>query len=305
MTKPQTQIPFRQRAIFTRPVFDLKTVGWSMLGTLSALYLAVVTLAPDWLEGLLPVTNLNPQSNQGQRATARLSTEIGNLRDSVSRIQLDLARVKTDSEGFAERQNALTVQVTGLEQKLSTLAQQKIDAGASVKLESATGDRAAVEILAPAAPGAGDAAVAPAAPAASIQGNAAQPKLINADPAVATGTVPAGTAAPRAQITTASTDAIDFGPAVVKATPKPMGIKISSGASVDALRLSWTLLAERHSDTLKNLRPRYTSSGDAQNPNFDLIAGPLKSSADAKRLCKALAAKNVPCQVGAFGGETL
>ncbi|MGL4396404.1 MAG: SPOR domain-containing protein, partial [Hyphomicrobium sp.] len=100
-------------------------------------------------------------------------------------------------------------------------------------------------------------------------------------------------------------DALDFGPAVVTEAPRPVGVQLSSGASVDSLRLSWSLLAERHGDTLQNMQARYVTNGDEVNPNYDLIAGPIKSKAEAARVCKALAAKNIPCKVSAFSGDAL
>jgi hypothetical protein len=64
-------------------------------------------------------------------------------------------------------------------------------------------------------------------------------------------------------------------------------------------------LADRHSEALKNLEPRFIARGDEAAPTFDLIAGPIKSRADALKVCKALASKNVPCKVGDFLGEAL
>lgn len=71
------------------------------------------------------------------------------------------------------------------------------------------------------------------------------------------------------------------------------------------MRLSWSLLADRHGDALKNLQARYVARGDVESPTYDLIAGPIKSKADATRVCKALAAKGVPCRIGDFLGEAL
>ncbi len=84
-----------------------------------------------------------------------------------------------------------------------------------------------------------------------------------------------------------------------------MGVQISSGASVDSLRLELDLLSDRHSDALKNLEPRFVARGDESAPTFDLIAGPIKSSQRCPEGCKALAAKNVPCKIGDYLGEAL
>jgi hypothetical protein len=87
---------------------------------------------------------------------------------------------------------------------------------------------------------------------------------------------------------------------------KPVGVQIASGASIDSLRLSWSLLSETHADKLKTLEPRYSLSVDNGAVIYNLMAGPVKSEAEAKKMCKALAAKAVPCKiVGEFGGAAL
>lgn len=99
---------------------------------------------------------------------------------------------------------------------------------------------------------------------------------------------------------------IAFGPAVVKAEPKPLGVQLGSGLTLDALRLSWSVLAETNGDTLKTLTPHYSSSGTPEAGEvFDLVAGPVKSAADGKRICKALAARGVDCKVGPMGKAAL
>ena len=85
----------------------------------------------------------------------------------------------------------------------------------------------------------------------------------------------------------------------------PVGIYIGSGPSVDSLRLSWSLLSDRNAESLKALEPRYTTGIDANGLNYGLVAGPLRSVADAQKLCKDLAAKAVTCRVGDFTGEAL
>lgn len=277
MTKHDTQRTDAKRRIFT-PV----AMAWSVAGALSAAYIVTLLVAPGWLDDIRSST-LDPQTNQGQRAAARLAGEISALRDSVSQIQLDLAKVKTDTAAFSEREKVLTSQIVALEQKASPVTAGDIQATAPIAPASAT------QAAAP----------APAPPAANGVAVALDP----ASTALETGSVE--TAAKSKAVAAASADGIAFGPAVVKPAPKKLGVKLSNGASLDALRLSWSLLAERHGDALKNLEARYTASGDAANPSYDLIAGPLKSAAEANKVCKALAARNVPCKVGDFTGDTL
>ena len=119
----------------------------------------------------------------------------------------------------------------------------------------------------------------------------------------------AGTAAPAlatAGAAAAQATPIAFGPAVVKTAPKPFAVQLASGSTLDAIKLSWSLLAEQHADTLHALQPRYTASGTEQaGQTFDLVAGPVKTAADAKRICKALAARGTDCKVAPFAGEAL
>ena len=93
---------------------------------------------------------------------------------------------------------------------------------------------------------------------------------------------------------------------MVTPAAKPVGVQIASGSSIDSLRLSWNLLSETHADKLKNLEPRYSLSVDNGAVVYNLMAGPVKSAADAKKMCKALAAKAIPCKVvDEFGGAAL
>lgn len=307
------------------PIFTAYEVVWSTLGVLSLGVLMVLALAPDWLDDLKPASfTVDPQSNQGQRASARLAADVNALKQSVAQVQLDLAQVKTDVASHAEQQKNVATQVTSLETRLgSAPSAPHIEetagpvpaaqpAPTQQQIQTLRGYATPKETVAAAAPvpaaPAAEAAAEPTAPPAST---AHAPKVINADTTVVTtglttGTVSdAGSVPGNAPTMTAATDAISFGPAVVKHAPKPVGIKLASGASVDSLRLSWSLLADKHSDALKSLEARYVTGGDAQNPNFDLVAGPIKSKAQANKVCKDLAAKGVPCTVGAFGGEAL
>jgi hypothetical protein len=121
-------------------------------------------------------------------------------------------------------------------------------------------------------------------------------------PKIETGSIPA---VPK-PVAPSAPAPVAFGPAVVKAEPKPLGVQLGSALTLDALRLNWSLLTESNSDTLKTLSPRYTASGTPEAGEvYDLVAGPVKSAADGKRICKALAARGVDCRVGPMAGSAL
>ena len=123
-----------------------------------------------------------------------------------------------------------------------------------------------------------------------------------AQPAVAPANA-AETLAPKFE--TGSVQNLGVAPAPAATGAKLIGIYIGSGPSVDSLRLSWSLLSDRNAESLKALEPRYTTGIDANGLNYGLVAGPLRSVADAQKLCKDLAAKAVTCRVGDFTGEAL
>lgn len=154
---------------------------------------------------------------------------------------------------------------------------------------------------------------APAAPTApDALPKAAEMIVLNAPPAaVPPKPIAAGSAPPAKSLETGSVKAADAAapfavPVTAKAPAKPVGLQIASAPSLDALRLSWSLLSETHADSLKNLEPRYSTGVDANGLTYNLMAGPVKSAADAKKMCKALTAKAIACKVvGEFSGEAL
>jgi hypothetical protein len=97
---------------------------------------------------------------------------------------------------------------------------------------------------------------------------------------------------------------VAFGAPTVTKAAAPVGVRLTAGPSVDALRLSWSLMTERHGADLSQLEPRYVVGSTPSAP-FALIAGPLRSNEEAKNLCAALARKGIPCTVDAFTGNAL
>ncbi len=292
-----------QHSIRKAPLFTPYVVTWTTFGFLSLGLLGIIGIAPEWLDDLRPASVMsNPESNQGQRAAARLAADVTSLRDTVVSIQLDLAKVQTAVAAYNDGQKALGAQVASLEARVTSSP-----ADVTAKAEGAAATTAAA--LSPPAQSVDVAATIAAAQ--STAPPATIPKIINADPAarptIETGSLsaPATSGATTVAKADAAGKVVAFGPAIVKPAPKPVGIKITSAQSIDSLRLNWTMLTDQHGDALATLEPRYRVSGDAQNPNFDLVAGPIKTKAEAAKVCKTLVAKGIECSVGAFAGEAL
>ena len=91
--------------------------------------------------------------------------------------------------------------------------------------------------------------------------------------------------------------------AAAPAKPAPVGVLLATGPSLDALRLSWTILNDRHSTTVKSLQPRYVVSGKADERTYGLVAGPLETVAAAKAVCKTMTDNGMPCEVSQYRGN--
>ena len=252
-------------------------------------YLGVALFAPDMLTGLTPVAK---RQLGDPDAMAKVAADVNGLRSSMAKLQLDVASVKSDVAAQASQTQALDLQVSALEDKVR-LGQTPV-ATSSTPSPAAGGDHASIETPGPAAGAASPASDSPKAA-----------KVINAPPAGASPLVTGSVNSTPADGKSAGTDAISFGAPVVKVAPKPFGVLIGSDPSIDVLRVNWSVMIQNYGDKLKNLSPRYADTGDATHPNFTLIAGPLKSKTDAKKLCKELQAQSVTCKVGEFKGEVL
>jgi hypothetical protein len=111
---------------------------------------------------------------------------------------------------------------------------------------------------------------------------------------IQTGSVASGSAPPNIP---------SFGPATVTPAKKPSAIQLASGPSPDSLRLSWSLLMERHANVLRTLEPRITGS---EITGYNLVAGPFNDAAAATRACGTLRQRGVTClPAAAFAGDAL
>jgi SPOR domain len=81
------------------------------------------------------------------------------------------------------------------------------------------------------------------------------------------------------------------------------GLLVASGPSLDAMRLSWSVLSQNHGGVLGPVEPRVQQAGDGSI--FQLIAGPYASDADAAKACANLRARGVTCRMAEFGGAAL
>ena len=91
--------------------------------------------------------------------------------------------------------------------------------------------------------------------------------------------------------------------------PNPLiGVRLGTGPSVEALRLTWSFLLQHHQPVLQGLEPRYFLSpvqDDSFGPTYALVAGPMGSEAQARSVCNSLATRGMKCDISLFGGSAL
>jgi hypothetical protein len=282
MTKPATDKPVRRKAQLTT-----YTIVWSLLGALGLSYLGVALFEPAWLGDLTPASNHHEM--EMQNTLADLSNDLASVRSSIANLQLDVAAVKGDLTSQTEQTHQLASQLSALEDKVR-LGQTHIAFAGPADGELAGTDAAPV--------------AHEEKPEAVSKPPVKPAKIINAAPEHASPIVTGSVTPPKKPKVAKKAEVINFGPAVVKPAPKQIGIEIGSSPSVDGLRLSWSQMAA-HNGSLKKLDARYAENGDPANPSYQLIAGPLKSKAEAKKICKDLIAHYQTCRVGEFKGEAL
>src|SRR5262249_9639585 len=97
--------------------------------------------------------------------------------------------------------------------------------------------------------------------------------------------------------------AITFGEPVVTPSRSAYGVQLAAGPSLDAMRLSWTVLRERHGAVLAALTPRVVAPR-GEGP-YRLVAGPLPTRAEADKVCADLGVGRQGCFATSFMGEPL
>ena len=88
MSKPATDKPVRRDMVLTR-----YAIGWSIGGAMALGYLGVALFAPDILAGLTPAAK-RPVADAD--AMTKVVADVNGLKSSLTKLQLDVASVKSD-----------------------------------------------------------------------------------------------------------------------------------------------------------------------------------------------------------------
>lgn len=260
---------------------------WGGAAAVSLLYLVLLATQPTTVAGVLGAspTKTPEQASNTDKLIGETAAEVRALRDSVDTVKSELVEIRA--------------QVSSQNEATSDLMMR------TARLEQASEDRQKIAAVDPEATAKEAAAAKKAAKEAAAKEAAAKKQLA------------AKKAAEKKQLETGSVaqpaaGAITFGPAtvtpaspVVANTASQLGVQIATGPSVDSLRLSWTLLKERHGVGLHGLEPRYTTDMSGSEQSYDLVIGPLATADDARRLCQELSMRGTPCSLSRFTGDAL
>jgi cell division protein FtsN len=115
---------------------------------------------------------------------------------------------------------------------------------------------------------------------------------------------PAPEAAPPIETGSIASATITFGEPVVTRSNTNFAVQLGAGRSVEALKLSWSLLLDQHGDALSPLQPRVIAPR-ADGGSYRLVAGPFDSRAEAEKICAAMALSRNKCFSTVFMGEPL
>ena len=248
---------------------------WAFAGLAASGYLGAVLIGQE------PISNIAARWSAQERdatevaaALARTQSDVAQLQRSVGALEADVGRVKTQAVQQDAREKDLTGRVTAVEGRVERFATQLTQ----VFAKATPPGKAPAPAVAQARP----------ASAAAIETGAIAPKELLP--------VPRELAAARH---TAGQPVV--AEAAQPSTPTA-AILLARGPSIDALRLSWSLLNERHKATLGTLEPRVVS---AEPGLYQLLAGPIASPADAAKVCANLKARGVTCQAAEFKGDGL
>lgn len=113
---------------------------------------------------------------------------------------------------------------------------------------------------------------------------------------------PAGSPTPPAQN-------VAFAPATVSRSPaeakETIGVRLATGQSLEALRVTWKAMQDRHPEALKGLAPRYVQQDALGSAPFALVAGPVSKPMDVLEICADLGGEARECALAAFAGKKL
>jgi hypothetical protein len=270
---------------------------WGLLAAGGLIYLASLAWHPDLFAPNQQATQPDPSLQAANKALA----EIGTVRRTVTEMQGDLGRLKSTVDQRAAEERASQARLSALEERVTTMATASVEpvaaAGKARVIDTAKAEADRRKTTAEAPRTARIITIpettpkAPQAPATKGEEPAVAPQPTQAEaPKIETGSIGAPT--------------ITFGEPEVTPARQTYAVQLAAGPSLDALRLSWSLLRERHGSALGTLQPRVVPPRTEGGP-YRLLAGPFQSKAEADKACTDMGVSRKSCFPTAYIGQPL
>lgn len=255
--------------------------GWLCMATAATGYMATLAVRPEVVGGLAAV-----EAPQSAAVAAVAAEELATLRMSTATLLNEVSALRANLVSAETREQALKERLTALETRAEAPAGSAEPKPRPVPTVAQKPPRPPARIETSST----EPAEQKARPTPQSGDWRSTTRLLNPTPSIAVPPLPP--AQPRASL--------DRLPDEQRAGQ--VGVQIATGPSVDALRLSWSLLNERHRGTLRALEPRVSTTNGS---TYDLVAGPIASEADAQRICSELQSSGIACRPTRFGGQGL
>jgi hypothetical protein len=274
---------------------------WGLLAAGGLTYLGSLVWQPEWLSP--PPRRLHiaePESDPALRLANRAIAEVREVRRSVGDVERKLGEIRDTLDRSVTDGKVVQTRLSALEGRASEVApptsQTAAATPASTALKPKAAERGPHKVVA--APksgepaGEGTSATRVMAAVMAVPDQAEKPAAETA-PGIETGSI--------AQVP------ITFGePVVTRSNPNNpnFAVQLGAGRSLDALKLSWSLLLDQHGDSLSPLQPRVIVPR-TEGGSYRLVAGPFESRAEAERICAAMSLSRNKCFATTFAGEPL
>jgi hypothetical protein len=282
---------------------------WGIMAAGALTYLGSLAWQPELLATPPARTQIaEPEPDPLLRTANKALAEIGTVQRSVGEIRRDVRQLKETVEQHEAQGKVIQSRLAALEDRTTApevpmaaaippAATPSAKAAEKARKAEAT---AKTHVRTPADPTAtarvvttieGPTKAAPEPTPAPIEtGSIAQLPITFGDAVVTTTSNPVvATAAP---------------PAAAAAAPSTYAVQLGAGPSLDALRLSWSMLVERHGAALASLQPRFVPPRNAGGP-YRLVAGPLPSKVEADKVCAEMGVGRNGCFSTQLAGEPL
>ena len=267
---------------------------WGLLAAGGLTYLATLVWQPDWLSPpprRPQITEAEP--DPALRMATRAMAEVRDVRRSVGDVQKSLGDLRETLDRSLTEDRGVQTRLSALEERVSDMAAQP---GAVVAAAPAAGGKAKGSDKPP-PPSVAAAKAAEPLPATrvmsatmAVPGQPEKGAATVAAPAIETGSIGAAT--------------ITFGEPVVTRSSTNFAVQLGAGRSVEALKLSWSLLLDQHGDALSPLQPRVIVPR-TEGGSYRLVAGPFDTRAEAEKICSAMSLSRNKCFSTVFTGQPL